>query len=285
MVFRMALLVLSVVLVTGCTLVDSGVESNLEDDCPQGLARPFSAQTLIRVGNANGVSLKPNPEGCSVSGGRGEVQDVTNMLISESDDEVGVREGHVLCSVYDLPFKRPPFRAGRHRWPDDQETHFWVANVDCAIYPSGPGQIERLAMTFRALAAAPVEQRSCPQARPTPVTLQTLLRVAREHGLRLQHDQRCIEPGVVTQASTFLPYDRASILSSDVISQQQGEVTCLIRKSAQPGTQVLQTTTFNIGTRFDRLNVSCTVLPLNVDLYPEISAEQVARVRATMQAL
>ena len=62
-------------------------------------------------------------------------------------------------------------------------------------------------------------------------------------------------------------------------------MTCLVRVSAVPGMEELKTTTLSVGTRFDFLNVTCTILPISVDLFPDLSAKQVERVRATFERL
>jgi hypothetical protein len=245
-------------------------------DCPGGLTRPFSVETLIQVAQEEGVSLKRDP-GC---GGNLEyVAAAANMVISDGatdDDEVDAREGHVMCHLADQPFAAAPFRVRRTKYPDDQETYFHIANVHCAIYPTGAGQVSRLEAALRALAAAPVEQRSCPQARPKPVTVAGLIEAAKKNGLRLLRDARCIEPGVVAQASTIVPYDRPA--NVDEVFYDQGEVTCLVREAAMLGADDIETTDLSVGKRFDFLNLSCTVEP---SLGEETA--QVERVRATLR--
>jgi len=266
-----------VVLATGCaSRADDTGES--EFDCPRGLTRPFSVETLLRVANDNGVSLKRDPSCGAIPDA---VESASNIVIGDDvqdDDQVAAREGHVMCDIADLPFAEPPFRVMRTKWPDDQETHLDIANLSCTIYPSAEGQIARLDAAFRALAKAPVEQRSCTQARPRPVTLKRLIDTAKKSGLRLLLDARCIEPGVVAQASTIVPYDRSE--KDDEVFLDQGDVTCLVRESALPGAEEIRTTNLSVGKRFDFLNVSCTALPaLGED---EV---RVGRVRATFEDL
>ena len=197
----------------------------------------------------------------------------------QDDDEVEAREGHVLCGIEDLPFAKPPFRVHRTKYASDEETYLDVANVRCAIYPSAAGQIDRLEGALEALASAPVERRSCPRARPEPITVGRLIAAAKRQGLRLLRDARCTEPGVVGQASTLIPYDSENANDLGILTAY-GEVTCLVRKSAVPGAEEIKTTDVSAGKRFDFRNVSCTVLTSQ-----EKEAADAERVRATLASL
>jgi hypothetical protein len=244
--------------------------------CQRGLTRPFSVKTLIRVARENGVSLKRDPR-CSSPAA---VDAAANQLVTDDLQEaerVDAREGSVSCHVEDTPFAEPPFDVRQTKYATDQETYFTVANVDCAIYPTAQIQIARLETALGALADAPVERRSCPHARPQPITVARLIATAKRHGLRLLPDARCIEPGVVAQASTMLPYDRHPS-TEDQVWYAQGEVTCLVRKKAVTGAKKITTTQLSVGSRFDLLNVSCTILP-----YPKKAQLQVGRLRTTLE--
>ena len=211
-----------------------------------------------------------------------DVEAASNVLIADDvhdDDEVYAREGHVICGVVDLPYAKPPFHVRRTKYATDEETYLDVANVNCAIYPSAPEQIDRLKRAFKALAEAPVEQRSCPSGPPRPITVARLIQAAKREGLPLLRDARCIEPGVVAQASTLIPYKREKVSDIDLLTVY-GEVTCLVRKSAAPGAEEIRTTDVSSGKRFDLRNVSCTVLASQ-----EMEAAQARRVRATLASL
>ena len=188
------------------------------------------------------------------------------------------REGQVICDIYDLPFAAPPFEVRRTKYATDQQTYLDVANVNCAIFPTADGQIARIEAALKDLADAPVETRSCPQVRPQPLTVKRLIGTAKKHGLRLYPDARCIEPGVVAQASARVPYDLAQV--SNPAFYDQGDVTCLLRKSAVPSAEKIKTITLSFGKRFDYLNVSCKVEP---NLGQE--AVQIGRMRATFEDL
>jgi len=265
---------------SGCALSPPGGDSDASNsDCPRGLARPFSIETLLRVGKENGVSLKRDP---SCDAPQVTVDAASNILIGDDvqdDDEVEAREGLVLCHIVDLPFAKPPFRAQRTKFATDEETHLNVANVNCSIYPEAPEQIDRLEQAFKALAKAPVEQRSCPRGPPKPITVGRLIHAAKKKGLPLLRDARCIEPGVVAQASTFLPYKLEKVSDIDLYTKY-GEVTCLVRKSAAPGAEEIQTTDLSPDKRFDFRNVSCTVVTSQGQ-----EAAQARRVRAMLEAL
>jgi hypothetical protein len=263
----------------GCASTGGDVKES-QVACPGtgGLTRPFSIQTLIRVGQENGVSVKRDQ---SCSGNQESVESASNLVGDDvqDDDEVEAREGHVLCDIVDLPFAKRPFRVHRTKYASDQETYLDVANVRCAIYPSAAGQIDRLEGALEALAGAPVEQRSCPRARPEPITVARLIAAAKRQGLRLLRDARCMEPGVVAQASTLIPYDSENANDLEIVTAY-GEVTCLVRKSAASGAEELETTDVSAGKRFDFRNASCTVLTSQ-----EKEAAHAQRVRATLASL
>jgi hypothetical protein len=264
----------------GCASSGSDVKES-EITCPGtgGLTRPFAAKTLVRVGQENGVSLKRDP---TCSGNQEAVALASNILGGDDvrdANKIDAREGSVLCSIVDLPFAKPPFRVHRKKYATDQETYVDVANVSCAIYPSASAQIDRLEAALKMLAQAPVEQRSCSRASPRPITVARLIHFAKKRGLPLLRDARCMEPGVVGQASTLIPYDRENANDLEILSAY-GEVTCLVRKSASPGAEEIRTTDLSSGKRFDLLNVSCTVLT-----NPKNEAAHAKRVRATLEAL
>ena len=276
---RLSLFVFAV-LVSGCAASPPGGEGDASQfTCPRGLARPFSIATLIRVAQEHGVSLKREPD-CDAP--QVMVDAASNVLIGDDvhdDDEVYAREGHVLCHIEDLPFAKPPFRVRRTKYATDEETHLDVANVHCSIYPEAAEQIDRLERAFEALAEAPVEQRSCPRGPPGPITVARLMHAAKRQGLPLLRDARCIEPGVVAQASTLIPYKREKVSDIDLFIDY-GEVTCLVRKSAAPGAEGIRTTDLSSGKRFDLRNVSCTV-----ETSQETEAANAKRVRAILEAL
>jgi hypothetical protein len=277
MCFRASPLLVVALLATGCASPPGGVGDASQFECPRGLARPFSVRTLIRVARAHGISLKRDSTSCFEIA----IDQASNIVITDDvhdDDEVRAREGFVLCHVEDLPFAKPPFRAHRTKFDTDEETHLDVANAHCSIYPEAP-ELDRLEQAFKALAKAPVEKRSCPRGPPAPITLARLMHAAKRQGLPLLRDARCIEPGVVAQASTFLPYKRGKVSDIDLFTEY-GEVTCLVRKSAAPGAEEIRTTDLSSGKRFDFRNVSCTVLTSQ-----EREAAQAKRVRATLEAL
>jgi hypothetical protein len=278
MSLRLSLVVFAL-LASGCASPPGGDGDASQVDCPRGLARPFSIQTLIRVGQENGVSLKRDP---SCGGLQNAIESASNVLITDDvhdDDEVYAREGHVLCHIEDLPFAKPPFRVQRTKYATDEETHLDVANVHCSIYPEAAEQIDRLERAFKALAQAPVEQRSCPRGPPKPISVARLIDAAKKEGLPLLRDARCMEPGVVAQASTLIPYKREKVSDIEIFTDY-GEVTCLVRKSAAPGAEEIRTTDLSSGERLDFRNVSCTVLTSQ-----EKETTHAKRVRATLEAL
>ena len=106
-----------------------------------------------------------------------------------------------------------------------------------------------------------------------------LIDAAKREGLPLLRDARCIEPGVVAQASTLIPYKLEKVSDIDLFTDY-GEVTCLVRKSAATGAAEIRTTDLSSGKRFDFRNVSCTV-----ESQEEKEAAHAKRVRAMLTSL
>lgn len=201
-------------------------EAKRSDRCPDGLTRPYTVDALVRAANHERVSLIADPD-CGGLSAAAIVAGASNIPSGTNDrDGASDREGHVICHLLDRPLARGPFEVGRSKHPDDQETRVFVGNVSCAIYPSGSGQIDRLAAALVRLSNASVERRTCPSSLGRPVSVRRLIAPARKNGLPLLRDARCIEPGVVDQASTILPY--APDVESDTVRDAFGDVTCLL---------------------------------------------------------
>lgn len=262
--------------VVSCAPVDSGVpEATFENTCPRGLARPIAVGRLIRTARAHGISLERSTD-CSAY--IGEVDAATNGLGTSDEDNVGA-EGHVLCSLDDDPLAQKPGRVEVTKWPEDQETYMGIGNVSCAIYPRGPGQVERLRAALEALRRAPIERRSCPRGRPAPIELDELLAAAHRHGIDLRRDLRCMMPGVVLQAANVLPYEQAAT-TQDLISGREGRVTCFLRSTADPDAREVVEDKAIVTTRLRYRNVTCWVTPT-----PDVNEKHVDALRRTFADL
>jgi hypothetical protein len=121
--------------------------------------------------------------------------------------------------------------------------------------------------------------RSCPRLSPEPISFEELMEVAKRHGLGLRADARCMEPDVVTQASTLVPYLPVDD-GQDRSFFAHGEIICLLRKTAVRGAETIKTTAWGGATRFDLLNLSCSIHPS-----ADARVEQIARVRAAFEDL
>jgi hypothetical protein len=131
-------LIVFALLAGGCASRGEDIDAS-QFDCPRGLTRPFAMETLVRIANDNRVSLKRDSSCGAIPN---SVASASNIVIGDDvqdDDEVDAREGTVFCHIADLPFAEPPFRVGRTKYPDDQETRLGMANVSCTIYPSAAG--------------------------------------------------------------------------------------------------------------------------------------------------
>ena len=67
-----------------------------------------------------------------------DVATLSSDYSEQSQDEVELEDGHVICSVrkeVGEPF-RPRTRFDRTKYPEDDETYVSIHNVLCAIYPA-----------------------------------------------------------------------------------------------------------------------------------------------------
>jgi hypothetical protein len=279
---RVVLLGLAAVLCAACG--GSGAEEggpSFESTCPRGLTRPISVSSLIEIARAHGVSLERSPE-CSAY--IGDVDAATNVVNAHGDeyDEITRREGHVICTLGDDPLAQRLGKVRRTKYPEDEETYFDVGNVQCAIYPERPDQVEQLRVALGAVARGPVERRDCPRAAPAPIGYEKLVRSARAHGIELQRDERCIAPGVVEQASNvldYLPYGTGA-RAWDRIEAEQGRVTCMLAGVADPASTKVEEDKATVTTRLRYRNVECWVTPL-----PANNKRQVDAARALFEDL
>jgi hypothetical protein len=279
---RAVVLGLAAVLCAACG--GSGAEEggpSFEDTCPRGLTRPITVHSLIEIARAHGVSLERSPE-CSAY--IGDVDAATNVVGAHGDeyDEITRREGHVICTLGDDPLVHRAGKVRLTKYPEDEETYFDVANVQCAIYPERPDQVEQLRVALEAVARGPVERRDCPRAAPTPIGHEMLIRSAGAHGIELLRDERCIAPGIVAQVSNvlvYLPYDDGAH-AWDRIEAEQGRVTCLLRGTADPAANAVLEDKATVTTRLRYRNVECWVTPL-----PDDNERQVDAARALFEEL
>ena len=70
-------------------------------------------------------------------------------------------------------------------------------------------------------------------------------------------DRRCIAPGVVAQVSNILPYD--DDLASFDVEEEQGRVTCLLRRAADAAASEVKEAMASVTTQLRYRNVECWV--------------------------
>lgn len=122
--------------------------------CSPGRSQPISEATLKSVLAKHGIHLyrddrceefkdpdgNPLPDAPRATFG--------NSRSSLDYDRVASTEGFILCELHrggPVGIKqRRATRVQRIKYEGDEETHLSVLNVDCAIYPDSPEQIERL---------------------------------------------------------------------------------------------------------------------------------------------
>jgi hypothetical protein len=267
---RILFIGLAAALCAGCGGSSGTAEPAFENTCPRGLTRPISVHSLIATANAHGISLERDPDCSAYIGG---VDAASNVVDTDSGeyDEITSREGHVLCELGDDPL-RDLERVRRTKYPEDEETSFDVANVSCTIYPERPEHVDQLQAALGAVARGPVERRDCPRGRPKPIGFTELVEAARRQGIELQKDLRCIAPGVVAQASNLLPYEASF---GDEVEREQGRVTCLLRRAADPAASTVEEAKATVTTQFRFRNLECWVTPL-----PDVNERHVDAVRA-----
>lgn len=123
----------------------------------------------------------------------------------------------------------------------------------------------------------------CPGGETRPLDIQTVIEIARRHGITLYSDPQCIgDPTVERQASNAIAYGpNKNVDRYDEITQREGHVTCLlyaqpsrdqtVRRVRYPGEE---------ETNFTLLNVLCVIYP-----EPANAKEQLRRLQETMDEL
>lgn len=132
--------------------------------CSGGEARPLSIQVVARTLREHGFNVQPEgrSEICGGVGAEEVVADLTNVHFDgpyeniESHDEVQRREGMVICAIrrgplwgntlqkdLDAPAASPIFSGPK--------AVFFLANVECTIYPDEDRRQEQVGRLDRAM--------------------------------------------------------------------------------------------------------------------------------------
>jgi hypothetical protein len=132
--------------------------------------------------------------------------------------------------------------------------------------------------------AAPTPPNPCPGGAVSPIQIDDLIRVFRQHGLTMFNDPACASSTSERQASNEPIYGPgAQTGDHDAITASQGSVYCLLDKTAVrpllPVTENKYPT--DQETSFDAGNVTCLIYPES----DETENEQLERLRAAMNAL
>jgi len=144
-------------LVAGCggeTHADHS--SSTLPSCTPGQGRPISEAKLKRVLARRGIHLYRDDRCATFRNTAGRLDTgaplatLRNTKSSVDYDRVVAAQGDIFCEVY--PGGKGQLR--RIRYEGDEETHLDIANVNCAIYPEAPKQIDSLEAGLRSLQAS-----------------------------------------------------------------------------------------------------------------------------------
>lgn len=124
----------------------------------------------------------------------------------------------------------------------------------------------------------------CPGGKTRPFDLQTVIEVARRHGITLYSQPNCLSDARIrTQAANILQYgpDRNDEQQSE-IERREGRVTCLLRATPGQAPKVVERNRYvgDAETHFSLLNVVCVIYP-----DPDDAEEQLARLQEAMDEL
>jgi hypothetical protein len=133
----------------------------------------------------------------------------------------------------------------------------------------------------------PVEDR-CPGGSTRPIAVETVIEVARRHGITLYDDPQCqTVPSIVRQASNIVRYGpNANIVDQDEISEREGDVRCEFERESAPALRRNPPAVERVHyatdeeTYFTFLNVDCVIYP-----NPEDAETQLRRLQQTMDEL
>lgn len=156
----------------GCSY-DPGPANPSSLACAGDPTRPLSAAAVMRVLHRHRFTVLPEPPDranviCGGLGSRSEEMPVTltNILSSgphentESHEEIGLRQGHVICGLRRGPIWGPELRSDLDAPASSpvfsgRKAEFTVANLECTIYPRGPRtevQVRNFQRAMRVLA-------------------------------------------------------------------------------------------------------------------------------------
>ena len=129
--------------------------------CRPGPGRPLGVHLVGRVLRDHGFAVKREADVAICS-----AEDILVSLTNVSDDEVSAgrtvrRQGHLFCDVrrgaiYGRTLGRDRDATRASPVFSGRKAEFWIANVECSLYPEGPEteqQIDRLEGAMEALAA------------------------------------------------------------------------------------------------------------------------------------
>ena len=156
--------------------------------------------------------------------------------------------------------------------------------IACGGGESAPGEARSTTSAAETGELPPPEQR-CRGGKTRPLELETVIEVGRRHGITLHSDPACQpDPTVVSQAANVVLYGPdANAEREKEITQEEGAVTCLLRKNADPtAAQTVERVRYagDEETHFKLLNVNCVIYP-----EPGNADEQLRRLQATMDEL
>jgi hypothetical protein len=156
---------LAATLVSGCMGLGLPDDDRASPTCPGGRTHPFAIADVARTLREQKFSVARD-EGSALCSAPQVAAVLTNIHFDgpneniSNHDEISKREGHVSCAVERRSARGAKLRKDLHAPAaspifSGRKARFWLANVDCVIYPEGrqtESNIRRLEVAMKQLA-------------------------------------------------------------------------------------------------------------------------------------
>jgi hypothetical protein len=119
--------------------------------CSGAAASPLTAKRVLEAVEEQGIDAF-SEERSGTCRDDSVAASLTNVVL---DEDTPAGQGNVFCTVY----RTTAYQGGLEEDTDDGvlslggETDFWLANVDCSVYPHGDGKDAQIARLRRAMEA------------------------------------------------------------------------------------------------------------------------------------
>jgi hypothetical protein len=156
--------VLTATLVSGCMGLGLPDDDGASPRCPGGRTQPLAIADVARTLKHHGFSVGRD-DGSALCSAQQVAAVLTNIHFDgpheniSAHDEISEREGHVSCAVERRNVSGTKLRTDLHAPAaspifSGRKARFWLANIDCVIYPEGPTterNVKRLELAMKQL--------------------------------------------------------------------------------------------------------------------------------------